>query len=159
SFEGQFLLQSDAAEAMELADRDLDGNGPISGDDLTRQLNDVDESALGYVADFQYPDPKKWRELAIRRQKMSGSGQAKDGAEGKPGGKGAGMNRPGQSAGGPGTGVVLSGGIPADRLVLDEEVARASFEFAPYADVTNSALFDTRTGKRFNSGWAMWYGL
>ena len=35
----------------------------------TKQLNDVDEAATGYVADIEYPELKKWQELTARRRK------------------------------------------------------------------------------------------
>ena len=38
-------------------------------DQFTQQLNDVDESATGYVSDIDYPTLKKWKELTDRRKK------------------------------------------------------------------------------------------
>ncbi len=40
-------------------------------DVFTKQLNDVDEAAVGYLADVEYPDPKKWQALMERRQKWA----------------------------------------------------------------------------------------
>src|SRR4029077_12263960 len=36
---------------------------------FTEQLNDVDRSSTGYVADIDYGDPKKWQSLTDRRRK------------------------------------------------------------------------------------------
>src|SRR5258708_23509875 len=39
------------------------------GDIFTKQLNDVEESSVGYVADISYPELKKWQGLTDRRTK------------------------------------------------------------------------------------------
>ncbi|HEV3026900.1 MAG TPA: hypothetical protein VG457_04965, partial [Planctomycetota bacterium] len=43
-------------------------------DMFTKQLNDVEESAVGYVADIEYPALKKWQDLTDRRKKYKRAG-------------------------------------------------------------------------------------
>src|SRR5262249_26790655 len=90
-------------EEEELLGIDLDRDGPAGANKLyLRQLNDVDESALGFVSDIEYPNGKTWKELTARRRKWAGNGQAKNGKDKKSSGSGKGMGRPGQSAAGTG---------------------------------------------------------
>src|SRR5262249_41016297 len=99
-------------EEGELLAEDLEGNGPVTGDGFTRQLNDVDESAMGRVDAFDYSPAETWKALTARRQKWAREGQAKNGkdkksgASGKSGGKG---NQPGSPVGGPGPGLLWAG--------------------------------------------------
>ena len=46
-------------------------NRERKADAFTKQLNDVDDAAAGYVADIEYPELKKWQKLTESRRKYN----------------------------------------------------------------------------------------